>query len=102
MPAAKSNSGSGLLLNRIRPDLSQTRRHSWFGTTQNDQGFDSRRENLPMMQKIEEEEDDQSTPEAQSSWWDISKWSRANQENQKPSLGQRNGNSNVKVSTFFP
>ena len=76
-------------VNHMKPTLLQTRRHSWFGASQ---------ETPPVFKtssKVEngiydiQEENDDIKPETNSSWWSLQKWSKSNGETNKEGLRQR-------------
>lgn len=82
-----------LALSPRHKHLSQTRRHSWFGTAQDIPSLNTPNEKVPGMYDIKEDDENTTKEDTNSSsWWKIQNWSNGNEENKKCEVRQRRSN----------
>jgi len=100
-PMLKNNSVPNSLIHRTKPSLLQTRRHSWFGASQ-EVPLENKFEKGADIYDIQEENSEVKEETTSTSWWNFQQWSKNSGSSTDEGLRQRKSSSSTsKVGHFI-
>ena len=91
-PMLKNKSVPNSLIHRTKPSLLQTRRHSWFGASQ-EVPLENKFEKGADIFDIKEETEEANEKENSTSWWNFQQWSKKNRNTNDEGLRHRKSSS---------